>query len=196
MSGHWCKFQRNSPIRTRLPDPGYLNPSIIPHFYIKLSSSINVRTEQPRKSNVDIVAPVVIFLCLTMLFSKSFLGTSTVTSRQKKKRKRRRRKKRRKARSNEYVHQSTRYLLPREMEPSATFSLFGSDYDLEYLPVIETPVVTSKQPSPPRLVKSYFISQCFNQNIWLTFCLILLLHTARKIPTGLNCQYSLGFSGA
>ena len=100
-----------------------------------------------------------------MLFSKSFLGTSTVTSRQKKKRKRRRRKKRRKARSNEYVHQSTRYLLPREMEPSATFSLFGSDYDLEYLPVIETPVVMSKQPSPPRLVKSYFISQCFNKNI-------------------------------
>ena len=98
-----------------------------------------------------------------MLFSKSFLGTSTVTSRQKKKRKRRRRKKRRKARSNEYVHQSTRYLLPREMEPRATFSLFGSDYDLEYLPVIETPVVTSKQPSPPRLVKSYFISQCFNK---------------------------------
>ena len=39
-----------------------------------------------------------------------------------------------------------RYLLPREMEPTATFSLFGSDFDLEYLPVIEppAPVVTTQ----------------------------------------------------
>ena len=51
------------------------------------------------------------------------------------------------------MHQSTtRYLLPREMEPTATFSLFGSDFDLEYLPVVETPAsaVPSKQSSPPR----------------------------------------------
>jgi hypothetical protein len=54
---------------------------------------------------------------------------------------------------NESSHQTTRYLLPCEMEPTATFSLFGSDFDLEYLPVIEAPAVISKQPSPPRLVK-------------------------------------------
>jgi hypothetical protein len=46
------------------------------------------------------------------------------------------------------------------MEPTATFSLFGSDFDLEYLPVIETPasVITSQQSSTPRLVSNLFDS--------------------------------------
>jgi hypothetical protein len=95
------------------------------------------------------------------------LGASTMTTHtskpKRRKRKRRRKsakKKKRKIKSDENVHQSTRYLLPREMEPTATFSLFGSDFDLEYLPVIETPasVITSQQSSTPRLVSNLFDS--------------------------------------
>ncbi|CAB4035143.1 PHD and RING finger domain-containing 1 isoform X4, partial [Paramuricea clavata] len=89
----------------------------------------------------------------------SHKGASTMTTPtskpKRRKRKRRRKsakKKKRKIKSDEDVHQSTtRYLLPREMEPTATFSLFGSDFDLEYLPVIESPAsaITSQQSSPP-----------------------------------------------
>ena len=103
------------------------------------------------------------------LYSLScFVGTSSVSTRTQKKRKRKRRRRKRKTRSKENVSQDARYLLPREMDPTATFSLFGSDYDLEYLPVIETPVVASKQASPPRSVNSHFIVQCM-------LCALLLL---------------------
>lgn len=66
------------------------------------------------------------------------------------------------------------------MDPTATFSLFGSDYDLEYLPVIETPVVTSRQASPPRSV----IVQCMHASRYTTAKYM-------KISTSLNSRMCL-----
>ena len=84
--------------------------------------------------------------------SKGASTTATRTSKARRRKKRKKSTKKKMKKDNENSHQNTaRYLLPREVEPTATFSLFGSDFDLEYLPVIERPAApVSKKSSPPR----------------------------------------------
>ena len=76
-------------------------------------------------------------------------STSATRGKRKSKKKRRRRKKKRKSRKAKDKPPASRYLLLHEMEPSASFSIFGNDFSLECLPGVEppAPIATPKAES-------------------------------------------------
>ena len=87
-------------------------------------------------------------------------SSSTKTKKRKVKKRRRKRKRQRTTESKEDRKKQagrservrsrndvspSRYLFPHEMEPSASFTLFGTDYNLDYLPELESRRPTTEE---------------------------------------------------